>query len=703
MANLAVTLNKAVIGTTQETAVRTGYFIRKISCGCPAASIRSNGINTVITQNSGNHIAGFISSAKRQWNKFKNYISDIVCSQKFPKTLTKEDCNVIRLPDDNVSKVLKSTIGEKKYRIATSGYSFNTEGYEEPTEAFLKSIDCSLGSQNTGYILPPTLDKGSIYDITAQISGLRKDKSLFVTAEEFFNKYLNPENFSANINIREYMRAPIHVFPTQELYTSATANASNVLVCTGGRNIAIKEIVEAIKRKNKIVLLLNLNLKNGTYNKNVNEVENAARYFDELRLSGLSKYSREEKREIEDILKNKNIINRLVRVYLVNDVKSATEAGKRAAKFIQSTEPNVIQQFALPDINEVKNMSITQLRELARFPEGIALMKKAGIITRFSERKEIQSVYGQIRYKQIKSSDGDVISSTLLVPELNGKTKNILKNIPQGILQSPVTEHIHKINWSTINPEVGITVTQNQSKPIIARKIVTGGTLENSLVQNNSHNIPLRYDMVKGVQYIETPLNSSRQVLTGDGFMVLYSSPVNSGNILRSAKKISEDRSFMPADIAGKQYEIISGSGRVPCDFEKMVAGVDYKISKKAGVELKMAVPPREVISSEGQILPAGKLYMVDSNGHFYDGNPILRIKNGEISWNADTNDPVQKHIKYCINESLKLEAEAEKTTDKELKNKLYKQAKILTSKAEKEMTDWVRIAQNKNKVNFFI
>ena len=47
-----------------------------------------------------------------------------------------------------------------------------------------------------------------------------------------------------------------------------------------------KEIAEALKRKHKVVLLHNLNLKNGTFNKSLNEVENAARFFDDLRLSG---------------------------------------------------------------------------------------------------------------------------------------------------------------------------------------------------------------------------------------------------------------------------------------------------------------------------------------------------------------------------------------------------------------------------------
>ena len=45
--------------------------------------------------------------------------------------------------------------------------------------------------------------KGSIYDITAQISGLKNDKSLFITAEDFCGKFLDPAKFSQDVNMKE--------------------------------------------------------------------------------------------------------------------------------------------------------------------------------------------------------------------------------------------------------------------------------------------------------------------------------------------------------------------------------------------------------------------------------------------------------------------------------------------------------------------
>ena len=66
-------------------------------------------------------------------------------------------------------------------------------------------------------------------------------------------------------------------------------------------------------------------MKNGTFNKSLNEVENAARFFDDLRLSGVSKYSEAEMKELKALLEQPDVINDFVRIYLVNDEKSAAD------------------------------------------------------------------------------------------------------------------------------------------------------------------------------------------------------------------------------------------------------------------------------------------------------------------------------------------------------------------------------------------
>ncbi|MBO7672789.1 hypothetical protein J6S88_05195 [bacterium] len=336
---------------------------------------------------------------------------------------------------------------------------------------------------------------------------------------------------------------------------------------------------------------------------------------------------------------------------------------------------------------------------------------------------EVQTIYGPVKYIP---GNGGTTKSRLIVSRPNGSTKDIFVDIPQEILESVVSNYIHQVKCSTINREVGVVITQNQSKPVLARKIVTDGTLESCMKENNFNNISIKYDVKNKVLYADTPWNPGRQMITGKCLQVTYGTVKESSGArpeyiaeyanpktgeapdvgTLAAQKATEDRSFMPADIAGKQYEIVLESGeRIPCDYDSMVAGVEYMISKKAGVELKMAVPPTDVISSEGELLKAGKLYMVDSNGHFYNGQPIKRIMSGEVTWNYDKNDPVQVQIRKYIDEAIKLGAESAAAKDagnEELSEQLRQKSKEVAAIAEKEMTKWVESVQNKNNVNFF-
>ncbi len=339
-----------------------------------------------------------------------------------------------------------------------------------------------------------------------------------------------------------------------------------------------------------------------------------------------------------------------------------------------------------------------------------------------SKKQEVQTIYGSVVYTP--NNDGE--KSSLVVSRPNGMKMDIFEDIPQAVLESPITEHLHQVNASTINPKVGITLIQNQSSPVKARKVVVEGTLENSMVKNNTNNVPVKYSKEEDSMYTDTPWNPGIQYANQRCFQVTYGTVKEDWGArpeyiaeyadpktgeapdvaILAAQKGTEDRSFVPADVAKGQYEIVLENGeRIPCDYDVTVAGKDYSISKKAGVELKMAVPAENVISSEKENLEAGKLYMVDSMGHFYNGNPIKRIKSGEVTWNADMNDPIQKTIRGFIDESLKLETEAKaakKEGNKELAAELSADAKSYTEMAENAMTKWVKSAQNPENVDFF-
>ena len=252
--------------------------------------------------------------------------------------LSKEDCKLVRHDSADVTDILKNGIGDKKYRIATSGYSFDQEGYSDITTKFLKELDAKLGRKNTGYVTTPAVADGSIYDITTQVSGLGADNVAYFTTDRYWES-TDFDGFNKNINARQYMKTPIHVFPDTETYTEATANASNVLVCTGGRKVAVTEIVEALKRKSKVMLIINPNLQNEGYSKEQGRVDNAAEYFMDYMLSCRKDLPQAEQLDLDFLTKNPGRTLHLLRVYYVQNEEDAKSAAFRASRFLQDKTP----------------------------------------------------------------------------------------------------------------------------------------------------------------------------------------------------------------------------------------------------------------------------------------------------------------------------------------------------------------------------
>ena len=255
---------------------------------------------------------------------------------RLSKHFTKEDCNVVAHDSADVADILKkSGLGKKKFRIATSGYSFEQEGFADITLRFLKYLDKYLKSKNTGYITSPTLYPGSIYDITTAISGLKQSDVAFFTTDRYWEG-THLDNFNLNVNMRKFLKAPIHVFPDNQTYLEATANASNVLICTGGRKVAINEIVEALKRNHRVIMLVNNNLKNKDFDEHNNSVECAPKYFNNYIQNQLEDPANIKDFDLKYLKENEGKILQLVKWYFVdNSDESIKGAAYRAAHAIE--------------------------------------------------------------------------------------------------------------------------------------------------------------------------------------------------------------------------------------------------------------------------------------------------------------------------------------------------------------------------------
>jgi len=266
-----------------------------------------------------------------------SYIKDRINRLKkaLTQNYTKEDCNVILQDTSDVTEILDKSIGKKPYRIATSGYSFPQPEYEKTTFKFLKELDKQLGSDKTGYVTTPALSDGSIYDITTRVGGLKPENMVLFTTKRYWEG-TELDTFRKDVNMRKYTKAPIYAFPDTKTYADATANASNVLVCTGGRKVAVTEIVEALKRKSKVVLLINENLQNEGFNWQKGNVDSAAKYFLDYMIKCQKDLPQTQELDLDFLKTHPGRITQLLRVYFVTDNdESIKSAAIRSSGFLK--------------------------------------------------------------------------------------------------------------------------------------------------------------------------------------------------------------------------------------------------------------------------------------------------------------------------------------------------------------------------------
>lgn len=243
---------------------------------------------------------------------------------------------------EEVGNIAKKEIGTMPYRIATAGYSAPPagSGYEDATKSFLKALDGELGTRSTAFVTSPTADKGSIDAITSEVAGLNKGKIFYNTAQDYV-KYIDPTKFPTTIDTVAYSKLPKHVLPTGAEYSKATAEASNVFVATGGREVTVNDFVNALKKGNKAVVLNNPAVNSPAWGSTKNRVENASKYLlEQLEAFKAGKaLPHPEVGELtaEFMAKNKGKLNELVKIITLEgtDAKSVLAAAKKAAHFIR--------------------------------------------------------------------------------------------------------------------------------------------------------------------------------------------------------------------------------------------------------------------------------------------------------------------------------------------------------------------------------
>ena len=318
----------------------------------------------------------------------------------------------------------------------------------------------------------------------------------------------------------------------------------------------------------------------------------------------------------------------------------------------------------------------------------------------------------------INQRNNDVPS--MIVTRPNGTKIDVLEGIPKEILKAKTTDYLHLPNATTVDKNFGVVLIQQESAPIEARRIILADTVEETLRINNENDIPLKFEAnpKEGEApyfYKDAPYGGRQKVnvlsveatytheATADwGLTPQYVAEYADENEMCPDRAViasgNDPVTGLKGNIAEKQYDVVNADGsRSSLSVSDMKPGEIVRIGKKGGVELKMAVFDEETISLEDEKLPAGKLLMIDSEGHPYDGNPVKRLKSGEVVMNWNMSDPVQAQFKADIARSAQLEKDAKaagKAGNSDLKAQLNAEAKALTADIQSRLTEWVKANQ---------
>lgn len=302
----------------------------------------------------------------------------------------------------------------------------------------------------------------------------------------------------------------------------------------------------------------------------------------------------------------------------------------------------------------------------------------------------------------------------------NGKTIDVAKDIPQKVLTSKTTEHLRMPDATTVKEDFGVTITQAKADPVEAKRIVFAETVEETLRVNNENGIPLKFEANppegEAPYFYKDAPYGGRQKVNTQSLEVTYNYDAEESwgvtpeyiKEYGNAEGKCPDRAVVAAgddpvtglkgNIAEKQYEIINPDGsRSPLVVANLKPGEMVHIIKKAGVELKMAVFDKPTTSLEGEKLPTDKLMMIDSEGHPYNGQPVKRLRSGEVEMQFDTSDPVQAKMQNTLNEIKDLDAQtkaAKKAGNKDLAGQLKSKAEALVTEFETQLTEFVKDKQ---------
>ncbi len=159
----------------------------------------------------------------------------------------------------------------------------------------------------------------------------------YVTAEGYV-KYIDPAKFpEQGIDLERYHISPKFVLPTNEEYSRATSVVSNSFLATGGRDATVGDFVNAIKSRNKVIILDNKLVKADAWDEKKNRPNNASAYLaGKLRGNSSLPLIPEKGFTQEFLEQNAQAIASLVKVVTITTEADVPRAVSEAVQFLKS-------------------------------------------------------------------------------------------------------------------------------------------------------------------------------------------------------------------------------------------------------------------------------------------------------------------------------------------------------------------------------
>jgi hypothetical protein len=154
-------------------------------------------------------------------------------------------------------------------KVFVSGYSSPTEknpdgtkkvyDYSPSLSAILEGTAKKAG--NVAYITSPTTSPDSV-DAIATTAGIKSGKGAILFTALEYGEYVKPEELTGltEAQRKTFTQIPKFMFKDAGDYSKISAQASDLMIVAGGRNVAITDFMNAVESGKKVVILDNTSL-----------------------------------------------------------------------------------------------------------------------------------------------------------------------------------------------------------------------------------------------------------------------------------------------------------------------------------------------------------------------------------------------------------------------------------------------------------